>query len=276
MIHSHHDRFSERSQTWNGRFLFLVLGAILSILFVCQPVFAHPPSALSFSYNQTDQELTVTITHGVRDKSTHYIREVTIRKNGVPLFNQTYTSQPTATVFSYSYPLSTQDGDRVEVTATCNLYGSLSDTYVPSSGLTTTGQVTGPPTLWPYHMSLLSIGFVCMILGVIFARSRNVRTGWFKMHSSLEKVGFALIVAGIVLGAYMVAVSGGPHFRVTHGIIGATGAGLAGVGFSLGIGRNYIHKRKVLARAVHTRTGYVTIAVMTGAIATGILLLVLV
>jgi hypothetical protein len=251
----------------------IAFGILLVVLLLSSPASAHPPSAMSFSYNPAVQELTVTITHGVRDANTHYIKEMGIVKNGVPFLTQTYTSQPSPAVFAYTYFLPGTAGDRIEVTATCNLYGSLTDTYILYSGPATAGSSGRLPVLWPFHMGLLSIGVVCMAVGVFFARSRNNRKGWYRAHSSLEKIGIVLIAAGITVGVYMVALSGGPHLRVTHGMIGTAGVILAGMGFSLGIGRKYIQKRKLLARAIHTRSGYITLGIMLVAAVTGILLL---
>jgi hypothetical protein len=228
---------------------------------------------MSFSYNRTAQELTVTITHGVRDVRTHYIKEISISKNGVPLLMQTYTTQPSPVLFSYTYHISGNDGDKLEVTATCNLYGALTASHILSGETKYTESNTAIPPLWPYHMGLLSAGFVCMAAGVVFARARDMKKGWFRAHSTLEKVGIGLIASGILVGIVMVVLSGGPHLRVPHAYVGAAAIALAGMGFSLGIGRKYIHKRKLLARKIHIRGGYLTLVIMLIAAGSGILLL---
>lgn len=87
---------------------------------------AHSPSDVSLSYNSQTSELSVSITHSVSDPSTHYVESVEISLNSQNFHTFSYTSQPDANQFTYTYEINLTAGDVVEVTATCNLGGSKS------------------------------------------------------------------------------------------------------------------------------------------------------
>jgi hypothetical protein len=95
----------------------------LSILYI-QNVSAHPPSKLNLYYNEKSNELFVNITHVVSIDD-HYIKSVEIKINGVEFNNFNYYSQPDNSFISYIYNISANDGDVIQVKATCNQFGSL-------------------------------------------------------------------------------------------------------------------------------------------------------
>ncbi|MDD1679396.1 MAG: hypothetical protein LUO93_09485 [Methanomicrobiales archaeon] len=248
------------------------IGVILAISLLFAPVSAHPPSNIVLSYNQSSQQLEVTITHVVRDTSTHFINSVNITRNGSPLLSESYTSQPSTATFTYYYPVPGKAGDTFEVTAACNLYGSLSETIILKEG-TATSIKGGLPVLWPFHMAILVFGVICLGIAVFFARSRSVRKGWFQVHFLLTNLGVASLVTGIGMGVVMVALSGGPHLRVSHAVVGVTGLSLALTGLVLGYEKKHTQKYKLLIRNLHRGIGWVMLLIMTAAIASGIFLL---
>jgi hypothetical protein len=85
---------------------------------------------MSLAYNETAGELAVTITHQVIDPATHYVREVVVSVDGQTVKTTPYTSQPSATPFTYSYPLQVQAGNSVKVDVSCILGGSITSTLV--------------------------------------------------------------------------------------------------------------------------------------------------
>lgn len=101
--------------------LFLVFPA-LALLPV--PARAHGPGDVTLQYNADAQTLTVAISHGVSNPEKHYVKTVTITKNGQTAATHTYTSQPEGTSFTYTYPLEAKKGDVLKVTADCNRFGS--------------------------------------------------------------------------------------------------------------------------------------------------------
>jgi hypothetical protein len=100
-------------------FLFFIL-----CIFNLQQAYANPPQNVQVEYDAPSHSLKVTITHNTPMPDFHYIKRVTIKKNGVELSVNEYTSQPTKDTFSYNYDVSAKDGDKLEATAKCSMYGS--------------------------------------------------------------------------------------------------------------------------------------------------------
>lgn len=107
--------------------LCLVLTTIVmlaSLAFLPNTASAHPPKDIGLSYDATSKTLTAVITHTSVSPTMHYIKQVEIKKNGVVLSNNLYKSQPDKTSFTYTYTAPAAPGDVLEVTGTCNIYGS--------------------------------------------------------------------------------------------------------------------------------------------------------
>ena len=114
---------------------FVILLLVIPALLI-SPVAAHPPSALNLTYNSSTTVLSVTITHSVRDPADHYIDLVEIRSGNAILISANYTSQPTTGTFTYLYTVPAKSGDLLEVNASCNKGGSLTETVqVPAGGI---------------------------------------------------------------------------------------------------------------------------------------------
>ena len=107
--------------------LFLSLCVILSYP---QNSYATPPQDVKVSYDANSQTLTVTITHKTLSKSLHYIKYVDIKKNGTLVSNNKYDNQPDPEMFTYTYNLAAVEGDKLEITASCNIFGSKTTTLV--------------------------------------------------------------------------------------------------------------------------------------------------
>ena len=58
--------------------------------------------------------------------------------------------------------------------------------------------------LWPYHLALVSSGFILMLSGALTARSVKKRKGWLTIHRSLGIVGAALVLVGLIVAVIMV------------------------------------------------------------------------
>jgi len=100
--------------------IFLIIG----ITSTAQNVKAHRPILVDAWYYLEDEYLSVTFTHGVSDTEYHYVEKVEIKVNDVLVLTEYYTSQPATNMFNYEYDIEANDGDRIEVTATCSLGGS--------------------------------------------------------------------------------------------------------------------------------------------------------
>jgi hypothetical protein len=118
-------------------FVVLLVSALALMLLAFNPgtIKAHSASDLVLSYDFPNQTLNITVTHFVGDPNTHYIAETTILKNSVLFDTIVNTSQPTTDTFVYGHPVPAADGDILQVTVTCNAFGSLTDQIT----------VVGPP-----------------------------------------------------------------------------------------------------------------------------------
>jgi desulfoferrodoxin (superoxide reductase-like protein) len=90
--------------------------------------YATPPQDVKVSYDSNSHSLKVTITHKTLSQNFHYIKYVTIMKNGTIISNNKYGNQPNPEMFTYTYNLPAVEGDLLEVTATCNIFGSKKTT----------------------------------------------------------------------------------------------------------------------------------------------------
>jgi glucose/arabinose dehydrogenase len=110
----------------------LVLIILSTLALVSITAQAHAPADVSLIYDQENQTLNVSITHTVSNPSTHYVAKVEISKNDQVVLGNNYTTQPTASKFTYSYPLDALAGDVLKAKVTCSIAGSR------------TGEVTVP------------------------------------------------------------------------------------------------------------------------------------
>ncbi len=85
---------------------------------------AHAPQDIQLSYDSASMTLTVTITHNTIAPTMHYVKQVEIKKNGTLVSSNLYESQADKTSFTYTYSFPAAKGDVIEVTGTCNFFGS--------------------------------------------------------------------------------------------------------------------------------------------------------
>ena len=106
----------------------LIFGAFLFVLMAfClypQACYADAPQDVKLSYDFNAQMLAVTITHKASFPGMHHIKSVEIKKSGAVISTTNYDTQPAESPFTYTYKVVAAQGDKLEVTATCNLSGS--------------------------------------------------------------------------------------------------------------------------------------------------------
>ena len=78
---------------------------ILALTSLSGYALAHTPAGVAVSYDETTGDLGVIITHQVDDPVTHYVKHVTVRQGTTVLIDQSYTSQPDKSAFTYRYNL---------------------------------------------------------------------------------------------------------------------------------------------------------------------------
>jgi desulfoferrodoxin (superoxide reductase-like protein) len=93
---------------------------------------AHAPKNVLPAYDGATKTLSVTVTHTYFSES-HYINKVEIKKNGTVVAVQEYKGQPSET-FTYTYKIDAVSGDTLEVKASCNKFGSTSETITVGKG----------------------------------------------------------------------------------------------------------------------------------------------
>jgi hypothetical protein len=119
---------------------------------------------MTLTYNDLFKDLQVTITHTVPNPQEHYIKEVSVTINGRIVNDSRYTSQPTQDTFTYTYPIVTVPGDKIEVKATCVLYGSLTRQLDNTGTLATTPPPVAVPPVTKASSGLFSFAGVAIIL----------------------------------------------------------------------------------------------------------------
>ncbi len=113
----------KRTSVISTLILSVLLFVVIIFCFSPRVSYANAPQDVKLEYNASTQNLAVTITHNSSSSGFHYIKYVEIKKNSVVLSTEKYDSQPAGT-FTYNYKVPAMAGDKLEVTATCNLFGS--------------------------------------------------------------------------------------------------------------------------------------------------------
>ena len=170
---------------------------------------AHPASEMSISYNIEKELLNVSITHRVSDSSSHYIDQIIIYKNGEIYASLNYTSQPTNNSFYYSYDISANLSDTLEVFTHCNLGGTLTEQLIVSTEDTKSNQsdlsiqnivyydILGIPFIVHLGIFTLFLFIVNAGLPVITKRTNyNIPVKW---HIRLAYVS---IILGVIHGIF--------------------------------------------------------------------------
>ena len=143
---------------------------------------------------------------------------------------------------------------------------------VPSPGEGPVHFYQGIPVYWPYHALFMSAGFVLLAAGLVTARYH--KTGnWYKTHVILQITGAACIIAGLFIGIYMVALSGFPHFRNIHEVLGVSLSALVVITALIGWCIKSVQSSKTAIRTSHRWMGRIVIGLMVMNIFLGILFL---
>jgi hypothetical protein len=103
----------------------LVSLMLLSLVVFSATTMAHPPIDMQLHYDLDQGLLSVTIVHETPAPTVHYVNRVVVKLNDEPILDETYTSQPTNSEFTYEYAFAAEAGDIIEVTAYCIIQGSI-------------------------------------------------------------------------------------------------------------------------------------------------------
>jgi len=141
---------------------------ILALAALSGYALAHTPAGVAVSFDETTGDLSVAVTHQVDDPATHYVKHVTVQQGTTVLINQSYTSQPDKSAFTYRYNLPQLKGSsgEVKVDVECSVFGSRSGTLTlsgtPAPGAP--GSAAPAPTQAPgcVFIAFLAAGLVAM------------------------------------------------------------------------------------------------------------------
>ena len=108
--------------------IFSVLVFVLMIFCLYPQIsYADAPKDVTLKYDSSTQTLTVMITHKT-SFSFHHIKSVEIKKNSAVISTTNYDKQPAEVPFTYTYKVAAAQGDKLDVTVTCNMSGSKTET----------------------------------------------------------------------------------------------------------------------------------------------------
>jgi len=119
-----------KNNTFRSGFLQAVLFILFFLFFSPQFSYANAPKSVDLTYDINTQTLSVTINHQTLFAGMHHIKYVEIKKNGTIISKSKYSTQPTNSIFTYTYNVPAEKGDVFQVTVTCNLWGHTSSTLV--------------------------------------------------------------------------------------------------------------------------------------------------
>ncbi len=152
-------------------YFVLLIFFIAATLVGTQNARAHQPYSMNLSYHSNPSSITVGISHPVDDPNVHYISKVVVEVNDIIVITETYTSQPTANNFYYTYNITAGTNDKVKVTATCNQGGSASVCLIIGvGGCPTDG---GPQIPGYFGLSVILGISVIVFLTLIHRKLRN-------------------------------------------------------------------------------------------------------
>jgi hypothetical protein len=134
----------------------------------------------------------------------------------------------------------------------------------------------GIPVYWPYHAFLMTAGFALFLGGFVVMRAHKT-SNWYKSHMALQTAGGIAVISGISISTFMVALSGAPHLRYSHDMLGAGTILLIVCTLMLGY---IVYKknpdRESRLRTTHRWSGYTSIALVAVNIALGISMMTMV
>ena len=130
----------------------------------------------------------------------------------------------------------------------------------------------GIPVYWPDHAILMSAGFILLGSGFVIARFHKTKN-WYKTHMILETIGGACVIIGLFIGIYMVTLSGLPHLRNIHEMLGAIVVIILIITMTLGYFIKRASKSKNVVRISHRWLGRISLILIAINIALGFLFL---
>lgn len=106
----------------------LVLAAVI---LACTPVFAHPAEKMELKWDETASALDVSIVHPVKNTVKHYISKIVVSVGGKVMEERVLKSQTDPKTEQAVFEIKDlKKGSKIEVEATCNVFGKLKGSIV--------------------------------------------------------------------------------------------------------------------------------------------------
>lgn len=106
-------------------FILLIL-----MLLYSNGIYAHPPEKISLEFNKETHILKVVMQHPVEDAGKHIVNKITVKMNGNEAVTQKFTVQLNKEKQEAVFLIpGLKSGDKIEVTATCNVFGKKKETF---------------------------------------------------------------------------------------------------------------------------------------------------
>lgn len=112
-----------------GRLLMIFVSALFALSLPCTAP-AHSPEKVDVSYDVKTQTLSIKIIHPSNNPDRHFVKEVEVKKNGQVVQRGVYSKQPGDT-FVYTFQVAATGADTFEITALCNIRGSMTVKFSP-------------------------------------------------------------------------------------------------------------------------------------------------
>jgi len=133
----------------------------------------------------------------------------------------------------------------------------------------------GITVYWPYHVFFMVTGFILLGTGFYIARYHKT-SRWYRNHLIFQTCGATSIITGLGIGVYMVALSGFPHLKNIHEILGVATGVMVIATLSLGYSIKRVNTQKNTVRFTHRWMGRTVLCLMIVTIAFGLFFLSLI
>jgi hypothetical protein len=107
-----------------------LINGFLILIWISPNIMSHSPYDLELNYDVAEEVLSADFSHSVSEPNSHYIELVLIKVNGDLVINKSYENQPSSDPFTYKYDITANDGDNIEVFASCNQGGNITQSLI--------------------------------------------------------------------------------------------------------------------------------------------------
>ncbi len=104
----------------------------MAVILICTPIYAHPAEKIELKWDEAASVLDVSIVRPVKNTANHYMARswyLSMEKEIEEKDPKIYKATPRQNI-SYLRSKDLKKGSKIEVEATCNVFGKLKDSMV--------------------------------------------------------------------------------------------------------------------------------------------------